>query len=182
MADRSCYMTAPSDIKAWYLVYTKAQQERVALDNLQRQGYEAYLPLFQKRIRRGKSFYQRIEPLFPRYLFIYLSVTRDNWAPIRSTSGVASLVRFGMYPLSVPDFLVQALRENEQENGYQNIKGRGLRPGDPVRFIDGALSGYQAIFQSKTSAERVVVLMEIAGQHTRITIDSSSVEACSPEH
>ena len=77
---------------AWYLVYTKPQQERVANDNLQRQGYETYLPMLRKRVKRGKTYHHRLDPLFPRYLFIHLSDQLDDWGPIRSTIGVTHLV------------------------------------------------------------------------------------------
>ena len=43
-------------MSAWYLVYTKSQQERVALENLSRQRYTAYLPLLRYRRRRKNSY------------------------------------------------------------------------------------------------------------------------------
>lgn len=56
----------------WYLVHTKPKQEKYALENLQRQGYECYLPLLlSERIRQGILMVTD-EPLFPRYLFIRL--------------------------------------------------------------------------------------------------------------
>ncbi|MEE8263278.1 MAG: transcription termination/antitermination NusG family protein, partial [Gammaproteobacteria bacterium] len=39
-------------MKGWYLIYSKPRQERLALENLRRQNYEAYLPLMQHRRRR----------------------------------------------------------------------------------------------------------------------------------
>jgi len=96
--------------KAWYLVYTKPRQEGLAQENLARQGYGVYLPrvrLMRKRQGRPVAI---IEPLFPRYLFIQLDTQSDNWGPIRSTFGVASLVRFGNEPAKVPDNFVAHLK------------------------------------------------------------------------
>ena len=38
----------------WYLVHTKPRQEGLALENLERQGYECYLPtLPSEKLRQG---------------------------------------------------------------------------------------------------------------------------------
>src|SRR3989338_3344929 len=98
------------ETKSWYLIYSKPQQERMAEENLERQGYQVYLPFIELRKRRGTQYKIITEPLFPRYLFIYLSDQTDNWGPIRSTYGVTSLVRFGGIPASVPDVLIDTLQ------------------------------------------------------------------------
>ncbi len=77
----------------WYLVHTKPRQEKCALQNLEQQGYQCYLPtLLSERLRLG-SLTVRDEPLFPRYLFIRLGQgpATQSWAPIRSTKGVSRL-------------------------------------------------------------------------------------------
>jgi transcriptional antiterminator RfaH len=56
----------------WYLIHTKIRQERVALENLDRQGFECFLPtILAEKLRRGALQVMK-EPLFPRYLFIRL--------------------------------------------------------------------------------------------------------------
>jgi transcriptional antiterminator RfaH len=73
----------------------------------------------RKRVRgRYRSL---VEPMFPRYLFIQLDDEGDDWGPIRSTIGVANMVRFGMMPARVPDGLVQLLRGREDEQGVQSL-------------------------------------------------------------
>ena len=88
-------MTEPARSgKFWYLLYAKPRQEKIAVENLQRQNYAVYFPQVSMwRTRRGVR-QKVVEPLFPRYLFIHLDSHTDNWAPIRSTLGVMSLVRF----------------------------------------------------------------------------------------
>ncbi len=158
--------TDPTE-KSWYLVYTKPAQEKAALMNLERQGYQAYLPrLRQVRKRRGRQV-EVIEPLFPRYLFIHLDTHTDNWGPIRSTLGVASLVRFGKEPARVPDNLVHFLKESESQDGLHEWVKPTFREGDRVRVSEGAFQGYQGILLVSSSRERVVVLLDIAGRQVR---------------
>jgi transcriptional antiterminator RfaH len=78
----------------WYLIHTKPRQELRALENLQRQGYECYLPLLPTEKIQQKLVAIVDEPLFPRYLFIRLDSSQSgkSWTPIRSTLGVSKLV------------------------------------------------------------------------------------------
>lgn len=54
----------------WYLVHTKPRQEKCALENLHRQGYQCYLPTLPSEKLRQGLLTVADEPLFPRYLFI----------------------------------------------------------------------------------------------------------------
>ena len=120
-------------MEAWYLIYSKPQQERVARENLERQGYRSYLPLIRNRRRRRGKYMSIVEPMFPRYLFVHLSDETDNWGPIRSTIGVANLVRFGMLAARVPDDLIAILTERD-EDGVQNLTTPDFESGDQVRL------------------------------------------------
>jgi transcriptional antiterminator RfaH len=163
-------------MKSWYLIYCKPQQERIARDNLERQGYVAYLPLAPVRRRRKGRTVRIIDPIFPRYLFIYLSDQTDDWGPIRSTIGVSSLVRFGQVLAKVPDSLIEGLRVREDSDGIQEIPEGGFKFGDKVRIAEGIMEGFEAIFQCQKSKERVILLLKIAENTAKIEIESSQIE------
>ena len=163
-------------MKAWYLIYTKPRQERIAVDNLERQGFHTYLPLLRQRRRRAGSYTDVIEPLFPRYLFIHLDDQSDNWAPIRSTLGVTGLVRFGGMPSRVPDALVDSVRDHADEKGVFELPPREFKSGDKVRIREGAMAGYEAVFNARTSKERVILLLEIAGKTAQVKLSRDAIE------
>jgi transcriptional antiterminator RfaH len=169
-------MTEDAAKRFWYLVYSKPCQERVAYENLGRQGYELYLPMLQSRRRRSGRYVEVVEPMFPRYLFIHLDTESDNWAPIRSTLGVTSIVRFGQWPARVPDDLVSTLRRHEDASGLQAIPAPHFRAGDRVRIIDGPMAGYEAIFLASSSRERVTVLLEIAGRSAKVNLSAHQLD------
>ncbi len=162
---------------AWYLLYSKPRQERLALENLIRQGFKAYLPLIRNRRRRGGRYVSFVEPCFPRYLFIYLNDMTDNWGPIRSTVGVSKLIRFGDLPARVPDGLVDSLLAREDELGVQNLPQPEFDAGDLVRIVEGAMAGYEGIFKAKTGRERVIILLDIVGNSTRVELPDSQIES-----
>jgi transcriptional antiterminator RfaH len=166
-------------MRAWYLIYSKPQQERLALENLERQGYPSYLPLMRNRRRRKGRYATIIEPMFPRYLFVHLSDETDNWGPIRSTIGVANLVRFGMQAARVPDNLIELMHERDEE-GVQTLATPEIKPGDQVRIVEGVMAGYEAIFQAPTGKERVVLLLQLAQDRTaRIQVSAHDIEPAS---
>lgn len=160
---------------AWYLLYSKPQRERLALENLERQGYEAYLPLVRTRRRRSGRYVTVIEPMFPRYLFIHLSDESDNWGPIRSTIGISKLVRFGEIPARVPDDLVASLRAREDGAGVQALPPPDFKAGEKVRIVEGPMAGYQGIFQARTGQERVIVLLDLVGKSTRTELPDGHI-------
>jgi len=162
--------------RSWYLVVTKPQSELKAQENLLRQGFEIYLPLVQTSRRRNGKNIKRTEAFFPRYLFISLNKATDNWSPIRSTIGVAGMVRFGGMPAAVPENMITSLKNNENEFGLQSIENKELKQGDKVDIIDGPFEGYKAIYQKMKSIERVSVLLDVVGKNTQVILGMHEVE------
>lgn len=165
--------------KRWYLVYAKPRQERLARTHLERQGYSVYLPLARQAGRRKGRARTTIAPLFPRYLFVHLDRKVDNWAPIRSTVGVVSLIRFGQQPAAVPEALIAYLRAREDEEGLHVIAPSEYKAGAPVRITAGGLTGYEGIFLATSGRQRVVVLLDILGKQTRTVVEAGAIEPAS---
>jgi transcriptional antiterminator RfaH len=161
-------ITSPTT--AWYLVHTKPRQEDVALANLQRQGYECYLPQMRiERIRRRKVEIAT-EPMFPRYLFIRLDSSDQgkSWSPIRSTLGVSQLVHFGVRAAKVDEALVELLRQREQAMPLDAM----FHSGDSVVITDGPFAGIEAIYQTADADRRAFILLEILSKPVSMQIDA----------
>ncbi len=161
-------ITSPTT--AWYLVHTKPRQEDVALTNLERQGYECYLPQMRiERIRRRKAEIAT-EPMFPRYLFIRLDSSDQgkSWSPIRSTLGVSQLVHFGARAAKVDDALVELLRQREQAMPLDPM----FHSGDSVVIADGPFAGIEAIYQMADADRRAFILLEILSKPVSMQIDA----------
>jgi len=163
--------------KSWYLVYTKPRSEVVAAENLSRQEYQTYLPLFKKtRIKNGRSR-TIIEPLFPRYVFIELNTETDNWSPIRSTIGVSKIVNFGFTPAKVPDSLIRVLKENQNSDGFYEFVEKKLVKGQVVEIMSGPMMGYSGIFNSYSTKDRVTILLTLLGKETSVQLSSIHVQS-----
>lgn len=160
----------------WYTVYTKPRQERVALENLQRQSYDVYLPLMQaSRKRRGK-WVERIEPMFSRYLFIRLEPGTTNLASIRSTRGVTGLVQFGNALVPVPeDFMSLLLQTVDAETGVHTPEPKLLQEGDSIVVTDGPLANLHGIFKAADGDARAIILLKLLGTETEIAVPASQI-------
>lgn len=155
---------------SWYLVHTKPRQEDIALANLERQGYECYLPEIRiERIRRRKTEVTT-EPMFPRYLFIRLDSSDQgkSWSPIRSTLGVSQLVHFGARAAKVDDSLVDLLRQRERSLPTEAM----FQSGDSVVIADGPFAGIEAIYQTADAERRAFILLEILSKPVSMHIDA----------
>ncbi|MFN6100280.1 MAG: transcription/translation regulatory transformer protein RfaH [Burkholderiales bacterium] len=148
----------------WYAIHSKPRQEERALDNLQRQGFEAWLPMLTvEKVLRGKLA-NVTEPMFSRYLFIRLDTEQTNWSPIRSTLGVSRLVSFGNRPAVVADELIQAL-----QTVPQRAPERLFQPGQTIKIVSGPLKGIEGIFQQADGEHRAMVLIDLLNKQHRVT-------------
>lgn len=164
--------TLPAD---WYLIYTKPLKEQVALRNLQRQAYTAYLPMMNRNKRVRGKMKSVSEPMFSRYLFVQLAMGTDNIAPIRSTLGVTDLVRFGQEPAKLPAQFVARLQQDELAL-LQKPEGPRFQAGDKVTIADGPFKGYEAMFEAQKSSDRAIILLDIASRYTRLQIQSELLD------
>ena len=162
-------------MKSWYLIQSKPRQERLAQENLERQGYSTYLPLAEIRRRRRGRMIRTIDAMFPRYLFINLSNETDAWRPIRSTIGVATLVKFGQVPACVSKKLISVLKERENSDGIHEITKNHFTAGDTVRIAEGPMEGFEGIFQCNTGRERSVLLIELIQKQIRVEIETNKI-------
>ena len=162
----------------WFAVVTKPRQERIALENLQRQGFECFLPMAENPYqRRSKKQQKRIEPLFPRYLFLNAIADTQNLAPVRSTMGVISMVRFGTELAVIPEQIINAIKQRiTPETGLIKIEAIEIEAGDKVKIFDGPLTGLNGIVQEKDSNNRALLLMNLMGRPTKVRVDAISLQ------
>jgi transcriptional antiterminator RfaH len=154
----------------WYVVHTKVRQEQTACENLARQGYKVYLPQM-KMLKRSRGRQQaQYEPLFPRYIFLQPGSAAHSISPVRSTLGVSTLVRFGQEPAVMRLETLRNIRNFEAcRNGASDVEISPFQPGVHIRVADGPLTGLEGLI-SDVSQERVVVLMHLLGQDTRVSL------------
>jgi transcriptional antiterminator RfaH len=165
----------PGEAAAWWAaVNTQPHRERVALDNLERQGFSTYCPFIRRRRSHARRVEEVLRPLFPGYLFVNVGSGQDCWRPILSTYGVRTLVRCGDRPSQVDARFIHALQARE-------VDGAIVRPavpyriGQQVQVVAGPCDGLVATILSLDERDRVTVLLDLMSRRVKAHLDSAQV-------
>jgi transcriptional antiterminator RfaH len=160
----------------WYVVQTHPHAEMKASMNLARQGYDVFLPRYLKRRRHARRVETVPAPLFPRYMFVAVDRSVQQWRCIHSTFGVSRLVCIGDEPAAVPVGVVEGLQQRQDERGFVQLS---LPPrfasGDKIRVLDGVFTTCLGLYEKMTESERVAVLLDLLGRKVRVILDADSI-------
>lgn len=164
-------------MKAWYPVYTQTQREVVATQHLRNQGFDVYLPQYQKLRRHAGQAEIVAAPLFPRYLFVAIDMDQQRWRSVNGTRGVVGLVMTGDKPTAVPEAVMAEIRSREDETGYIRLNGPTYQRGQALRIVEGPMADAQALFEEMTDSNRAILLISLLGRMVRTKMPLRQVEA-----
>ena len=102
--------------KKWVIVQIKLHSYDLASRNLERQGFEIFLPKMKVAIRKETKFITKEVFVFPGYMFVGVDQKSSNWTKINSTYGVSKLLTFNNKPSVIPLGLIVALRDRYENN------------------------------------------------------------------
>jgi transcriptional antiterminator RfaH len=152
---------------SWHLVHTKPRGETRAMENLERQGFEVFLPMISlQKVRRGKLS-NVTEPMFCRYLFIRTTSIMQDLSLVRSTLGVIALVRFGAVPAKVPNDWVESIRLQPA------VQEKLFNAGDKLLIGHGMLKGLDAVFVQPDGETRAIVLINLLSKSHMVSYETA---------
>ncbi|MGA1384447.1 MAG: transcription/translation regulatory transformer protein RfaH [Steroidobacteraceae bacterium] len=157
----------------WLVAFTKPRSEVLAQEHLERQGFEVLCPLMRVQKKHRLKWTWIEEPLFPRYVFVGAK-PEQSWAPVRSTVGVASLVKFGGTYATVPESLIDLLRSGAEE---PQVHRPLFTQGQKLRIIAGPFASLEAVFEMQEGADRAMVLLDLLGRQSRVSVDINQLVA-----
>lgn len=164
------------DGRHWYAVHTQVHREVRAQTQLQNQHYRVYLPQRRKTIRHARKLRTVLAPFFPRYLFITLDPTVDQWRNVNHTFGVCSLVMAGERPHPVPRGVVEAMIAATDAAGVLSV-AQDLKIGERVRLLAGPFADRLGTLDRLDDNGRVRVLLEIMGGAVPVQLARKNVIA-----
>jgi transcriptional antiterminator RfaH len=164
----------------WFAVQTKPHREERVEEWLRRQGGPpVFLPRIERVCKRRSRRVTVIEPLFPSYLFVQMTLEPDPWRAVRWSPGVKQIVCTGDIPTPVAVEAIQLIMDRCGHGGV--IQWRpSVRARDRIRVIHGPFAGLQGILDRPTgSGERVRVLLQLLGSVTPVEMDVTDIELAS---
>jgi transcriptional antiterminator RfaH len=160
----------------WFLAQVKPNCSHIAQRNLERQGYQTFLPLEDVTKQRMGKFVTAKRALFPGYIFVAFDAAHGLWRSVNGTHGITSLVSFGSAPAAVPQDLVSSLMERCSDDGTL-LPPKRLQPGDSVLLTWGAFANFVAEVEVIDPDRRVWVLMDIMGGLTRVQVSADQLRS-----
>ena len=159
----------------WYCARTQPKREHIAAANvIKKLGLEVFHPRLrlERSTRRGPV--NVIEPLFPCYIFVRCRL-EENLDHVRHINGISSLVHFGNKTPSVPDHVIEELRQCFDAEEPMTVDD-ALFVGAEVTVADGALLGSRGIVVRFLPArQRVQILLDFLGRTTLAELDRKSL-------
>lgn len=169
-------MTFDDQGKTWFLAQLKPNCAQSAHKNLDRQGFQTFLPMVEETRQSKGKFVITNRPLFPGYIFVAFDVAKGLWRTVNNTYGITKLVSFGKKPAPVPRDLVAQLMQGCNTSG-KLLQPKLLKPGDQVTLTNCAFANFAAEVQEIAADQRVWVLMDIMGAQTRVAVGAIQIKA-----
>jgi transcriptional antiterminator RfaH len=146
-------------MKQWYALRSKPRRELLAADMLSRAGIEAYVPQVPVRQQHGRP--ASPVPFFPGYFFSKLDPDLGEIQMARYTVGVLDVVGYGGKAWSVPEELVEAIKDRLRGADAARALAN-FNHGERVVITSGPLKDAEAVFDRHLSAAgRVRVLVRM---------------------
>ena len=160
--------------KEWFILQFKPNSHHLAAKNLNRQGFETFLPLHETTSRKLSRFINTSKPLFPGYMFIKFDKTKSEWHKINSTYGVSRLITTNSILKSIPAIFVDHLMKRYDLSG-KLLPIQKLKKGDQVTVLKGPFANFIATVEKYEADQRIWILMDLMGRKTKIQTPSDNL-------
>jgi transcription antitermination factor NusG len=158
----------------WYAIWTRSRHEQRVREQLERKGYEAFLPTVPKW-SRWKDRRKKIDwPLFPGYCFARFDA--GDSLPVMKCAGVVNIIAFDGALAPIPEQEIDGIRRLITSD-LQFDPCPLIREGALVEVVYGPLKGVRGRLVRKGSQSRLVLSVELIGQAVSVEVDAAVVQA-----
>lgn len=157
------------EIKNWLVAKIKPHSYDLAIRNLERQGFETFLPKMKKTIKKGKEFINTYAPVFPGYIFVGVCKQNSNWFKINSTYGVVKVLFFNEKESQISNEIILALK-NKYETNINKKSKNDLKEGDDIKFESGPFVNLIARVEEVDEQDRIFLVLEAMGGHRKLKL------------
>lgn len=146
----------------WYVLNTVPRAEYLAAYELDRDGYEVFLPCV--KITNSRAGHTDT-PIFPGYLFIRRDYETEGWPTFRSAHRVLGWLKFGDEVPWLPDEVVSDLRGRIEAVNEGGGIWHQFQYGDRVEIVSKTMQTLGEVIDTSPSAHgRVKVLIDFMGR------------------
>lgn len=157
--------------KRWCIAQIKPNSYNSAIQNLERQGFETFLPKMEITQRQENKFIVKNVYVFPGYVFVCFDPLIITWTKINSTYGVSKILAFNKKPSEISSDLILELKNRYEINSNPTQKEK-LQKGDSIKFYTGPFTDLIAKVESVDEKNRIWILLEAMGGYQRLKLQN----------
>jgi len=160
--------------KLWTILQFRPNAHKLAERNLNRQGFETFLPFIEATKYKNKQIISTHRPLFPGYMFVAFEKEDTPWHKINCTYGVSKLLTLNSAPYLVPNTLIADIMARCNQARIL-LPQKQFSKDDTVRLVSGPFDNFLATVESIDENQRVWVLIDLMGQATRTLVKAEKL-------
>ena len=158
--------------KKWCIAQIKPNSYHTAIQNLERQGFQIFLPKMEITQRKENKFVVNNAQVFPGYMFVCFDPHSINQTKINSTYGVSKILGFNNKPSEIPSNLIKDLKIRYEINSNP-ARNETLKQGDSIKFFAGPFADVIAKVESVDENNRIWVLLEAMGGYRKLKLQKN---------
>lgn len=167
-------LSAATNIKRWYPVYTHSRAEKKAYQALRLKGIETYLPL-QRQIRQWSDRKKWVdEPFIKSYLFVCISPQEQM--EVLMTKGISRFIYFSGKVSAMPERQIEDLRMLLDSSYELEVTAENLMPGEQVEIKAGPLKGMRGEIIAYGSKTKFLIRLGDLQQSIMVTVPLAMIE------
>jgi Transcription termination factor nusG len=124
----------------WYLIRTKIGMEQWVREQMAKSLPEVFLPLLEAHTERWGKLAWCVNRSFPATFFACFD-PRAHRFDVKDMAHVRRVVSTGLYPLTVPEFVIDEIKHRGKSGGVVRIEEKLFSNGERVRVLDGPFRG-----------------------------------------
>ena len=158
----------------WYLIYTRARQERKVRKELN----DLAIPSFLPETQTVKKWHDRLKkvtvPLFPSYVFLNLDSLKNYYLAM-GVSGFVTYVKFGKHLAIAKDETIEDIRLLVESSAEVGIFNGYYKRGQMVRIENGPLAGrtYEVVEHKNKNA--IILRINLLNQFVLASLSPTDV-------
>ena len=158
----------------WYLLRTKFHAHLTACEHLKRQGFDVFLPLIIKTIKKNGKFVNKTTPLFPGYLFMGTSTDSVPWKSINGTRGISKAVTLDGVYRPINTSVIESLNYRCDVHGIiQSMDD--IVAGDRVKIERGPFADFICNVEKIDDGQRARVLIDLLQQQVTAEVSLNDI-------
>lgn len=162
-----------NEIKNWYVLYTRPNAEKRTSLDLQKIGFESYVPL-QKELRHWKDRKRWVEtPLFKSYVFIK-SNNKERERTFK-VNGILNFVRVGSKLATLSEEEIERIKKLCSYEGKITIEFENLEVGKKAEILEGVLKGLTGLLTEVNDNRKVRITIKGLNCFANVAIDFDSI-------